>query len=51
LLSSKGKHAGMCELIRLQVDGLTHLNFAFAFLDPSTFQITTMDAATLASLF
>lgn len=35
----------------MQVDALTHLNYAFAFLDPDTFAITTMDAATPVSLF
>lgn len=30
---------------------LTHLNYAFAYLDPKSFQITTMDAATPTSLF
>lgn len=34
-----------------KVDALTHLNYAFAFLDPNTFRITTMDAATPVSLF
>lgn len=33
------------------VDALTHLNYAFAYLDPDTFGITTMDAATPISLF
>jgi chitinase len=33
------------------VDGLTHLNYAFAFLDPTSFKITTMDAATPAKTF
>ncbi|UKZ93576.1 uncharacterized protein TrAFT101_008486 [Trichoderma asperellum] len=35
----------------LPLDSLTHLNYAFAFLDPTSFQITTMDAATPISLF
>jgi chitinase len=30
---------------------LTHLNFAFAFLDPITFDVITMDPQTPASLF
>jgi chitinase len=33
------------------VNGLTHLNYAFAFIDPSTFKITTMDAATPVHTF
>ncbi|KAG5951737.1 hypothetical protein E4U53_002386 [Claviceps sorghi] len=35
----------------LPVAALTHLNYAFAYLDPTSFKITTMDAATPASLF
>ncbi|KAI9146931.1 symbiotic chitinase [Paramyrothecium foliicola] len=35
----------------LPVDGLTHLNYAFAYIDPQSFQITTMDAATPAKTF
>lgn len=31
--------------------GLTHLNYAFAFIHPTTSQIKTMDAATPDSLF
>lgn len=31
------------------VDVLTHLNYAFAYLDPDTLKITTMDARTPAS--
>jgi GH18 family chitinase len=30
---------------------LTHVNFAFAYIEPDTFKITTMDSATPASLF
>jgi chitinase len=33
------------------VGKLTHLNFAFAFLDPNTFNVVTMDPQTPASLF
>jgi chitinase len=33
------------------VDGLTHLNYAFAYIDPTSFKITTMDAATPARTF
>jgi chitinase len=33
------------------VQHLTHLNFAFAFLDPNTFEVVTMDPLTSASLF
>jgi chitinase len=33
------------------VASLTHLNFAFAFLDPVTFAVTTMDPETSAQLF
>lgn len=33
------------------MDALTHLNYAFAYINPSTFQIMTMDAATPVSLF
>ncbi|EGE82986.2 bacteriodes thetaiotaomicron symbiotic chitinase [Blastomyces dermatitidis ER-3] len=35
----------------LPVGGLTHLNYAFAYIDPTSFEITTMDAATPISLF
>ncbi|KFY85211.1 hypothetical protein V498_07750 [Pseudogymnoascus sp. VKM F-4517 (FW-2822)] len=37
----------------LELTGLTHINFAFSFFDPSTFQISPMDgnAATLYSRF
>ncbi|KAJ6142824.1 bacteriodes thetaiotaomicron symbiotic chitinase [Penicillium samsonianum] len=35
----------------LPLDALTHLNYAFAYINPSTFQIMTMDAATPVSLF
>nr|QDJ94336.1 chitinase chiC3 [Cordyceps cicadae] len=35
----------------LPVDALTHLNYAFAYIDPSTFEITTMDSATPARIF
>jgi len=33
------------------VAALTHLNYAFAYLDPKSFSVTTMDAATPVSLF
>ncbi|KAL7621055.1 hypothetical protein AAE478_008367 [Parahypoxylon ruwenzoriense] len=35
----------------LPIDALTHVNYAFAYLDPQSFKITTMDAATPASTF
>ncbi|KAK2590532.1 hypothetical protein QQS21_011782 [Conoideocrella luteorostrata] len=35
----------------LPVDALTHLNYAFAYVDPGSFEITTMDAATPARIF
>nr|KAI0406599.1 hypothetical protein F4802DRAFT_556676 [Xylaria palmicola] len=35
----------------LPLDALTHLNYAFAYLDPNTFRITTMDAKIPVSLF
>ncbi|OJD22080.1 hypothetical protein ACJ73_06579, partial [Blastomyces percursus] len=31
--------------------GLTHLNYAFAYIDPTSFEVTTMDAAAPISLF
>ncbi|OBT76329.1 hypothetical protein VF21_03328 [Pseudogymnoascus sp. 05NY08] len=43
----------LCEAISpqdLNLDGFTHVNFAFAFFDPSTFLITPMDA-NAASLY
>lgn len=33
------------------VGALTHINFAFAFVDPDTYEITPMDSATPADLF
>jgi len=33
------------------VDALTHLNFAFAYIDPDSFEIVTMDPSTPESLF
>lgn len=33
------------------MDGLTHVNFAFASIEPGTFEIITMDSATEAELF
>ncbi|RDW83598.1 glycoside hydrolase family 18 protein [Aspergillus mulundensis] len=35
----------------LPVDALTHVNYAFAYVDPSTYDITTMDAATPVRIF
>ncbi|KAF4833579.1 Chitotriosidase-1 [Colletotrichum siamense] len=35
----------------IPIDGLTHVNFAFAYIDPDTLQVTTMDSATPESLF
>ena len=35
----------------LLVNGLTHLNYAFAFIDLTTFKITTMDTATPVRTF
>ncbi|SMQ53701.1 unnamed protein product [Zymoseptoria tritici ST99CH_3D7] len=37
--------------IDLPLDALTHVNFAFAFIDPKTYDIVTMDGETPASLF
>lgn len=33
------------------MDGLTHLNYAFAFIDPDLLQIVPMDSSTPLSLF
>jgi chitinase len=33
------------------VDALTHVNYAFAYIDPTSFEITTMDAQTPVSTF
>ena len=38
-------------LMRTLVDALTHLNYAFAYIDPTTFQLVTMDGQTPESLF
>ncbi|KAG6197388.1 hypothetical protein E4U50_007948 [Claviceps purpurea] len=35
----------------LPLAALTHLNYAFAYLDPTSFKLTTMDASTSISLF
>lgn len=35
----------------LPLDALTHVNFAFAYIDPATYQVTTMDTVTPADLF
>ncbi|KAK2611936.1 hypothetical protein QQS21_002042 [Conoideocrella luteorostrata] len=35
----------------LPADALTHLNYAFAYVDPNSFEITTMDSATPARIF
>jgi chitinase len=36
---------------QIPVDGLTHVNYAFAYIDPENGGITTMDNTTLDSLF
>ena len=33
------------------VDALTHLNYAFAYIDPQSFDLVTMDQQTPAELF
>lgn len=35
----------------IPVDGLTHVNLAFAYLTPDTFEIVSMDATTPVDLF
>lgn len=35
----------------LPIDGLTHVNFAFAYLKPDTFEIVSMDSTLPADLF
>ncbi|KAL4900084.1 hypothetical protein BDW74DRAFT_171029 [Aspergillus multicolor] len=35
----------------LPLDALTHINFAFAYIEPDTYKVVTMDKATPASLF
>ncbi|KAK4442801.1 glycoside hydrolase [Podospora aff. communis PSN243] len=35
----------------LPIDALTHVNYAFAYIDPTTYTITTMDASTPLSTF
>lgn len=35
----------------MPLNELTHLNYAFAFIDPVTFELTTMDSKTPESLF
>ncbi|KAH7173118.1 glycosyl hydrolases family 18-domain-containing protein [Fusarium flagelliforme] len=36
---------------QIPIKSVTHVNFAFAYIDPETFQITTMDSQTPESLF
>ncbi|KAJ4003710.1 hypothetical protein NW766_012161 [Fusarium irregulare] len=36
---------------QIPINSVTHVNFAFAYIDPKTFQITTMDSQTPESLF
>ncbi|KAI0398768.1 chitotriosidase-1 [Xylaria palmicola] len=35
----------------IPTEGLTHVNFAFAYIDPDSLQVTTMDSETPAGLF
>lgn len=35
----------------IPIDGLTHINFAFAYIEPETYKVTTMDSQTPADLF
>ncbi|MCJ1474244.1 hypothetical protein MMC13_002902 [Lambiella insularis] len=35
----------------LPLDALTHINFAFAYIDPGSYEIVTMDTSTPSSLF
>ncbi|KAL1589378.1 hypothetical protein WHR41_02173 [Cladosporium halotolerans] len=35
----------------LPLDALTHVNFAFAYIDPTSYEIVTMDSSTPSSLF
>lgn len=35
----------------IPVDGLTHVNFAFAYIDPGSYEVTPMDSLTPATLF
>ncbi|KAG8164746.1 hypothetical protein KVR01_005021 [Diaporthe batatas] len=35
----------------IPIEGLTHVNFAFAYIDPDTLQVTNMDSETPTSLF
>ncbi|KAF4332668.1 bacteriodes thetaiotaomicron symbiotic chitinase [Fusarium beomiforme] len=36
---------------QIPISSVTHINFAFAYIDPETFRITTMDSRTPESLF
>ncbi|KAH6871039.1 hypothetical protein B0T10DRAFT_417778 [Thelonectria olida] len=36
---------------QIPTSALTHVNFAFAYIDPDTFEVTTMDSKTPADLF
>lgn len=35
----------------LPLDALTHVNYAFAYIDPESYEVVTMDSATPGSLF
>jgi chitinase len=37
--------------MRFTVDALTHINYAFAYINLTSFEITTIDAQTLVSTF
>ncbi|KAK3369407.1 hypothetical protein B0T24DRAFT_580387 [Lasiosphaeria ovina] len=48
---SNGKSCHNIRPTDLPLDALTHVNYAFAYIDPKSYRITTMDSVTPSSLF
>ncbi|KAK7962859.1 bacteriodes thetaiotaomicron symbiotic chitinase [Apiospora aurea] len=48
---SNGKSCHNIRPTDLPLDALTHVNYAFAYIDPGSYQIVTMDSATPGRLF
>jgi hypothetical protein len=50
-VSIRSSNSPLITLTVSLVGSLTHLNYAFGFLDPNTFEVITMDPDTRISLF
>jgi len=48
---SSHKACHKIDLVNLPLDALTHVNYAFAYIDPETYEVVTMDSSTPGSLF